>query len=94
LILINLRLQFRGHCRDPPLSRMGDTKFFEICIKHKLFTCNQRDVQKPPVGFQFFPWNALNKDMFPKQGGPNRRKIISLAEQLGALTREITSSLL
>jgi hypothetical protein len=71
-----------------------DTKFFNICIKHQLFTGNQRDVQKAPVTFQFLPWNSFNKDMSLKQGRPNRRKIIALADQLSALTREIASSLL
>jgi hypothetical protein len=64
-----------------------DTKFFDICIEHQLFTGNQRDVQKAPITFQSFPWSALNKDMSLKQGGPNRRKIIAFADQLSALTR-------
>jgi len=71
-----------------------DTKFFDLRIKHELFARDQRNAQETSVTFQLFPRNALNKGMTFEQGGPNGCKIISLADQLGAMAREIAGSLL
>jgi len=74
--------------------RSLDTEFFDLRIKHQLFTCDQRNVQEAPAApIKSLPWNALNKAMSFEKSGPNSRKIISLAYQQGAVAREIAGSL-
>jgi hypothetical protein len=47
----------------PVASILSDTKFFDIRIKHELFTGDQRNVQETPVTFNSLSRNALNKGM-------------------------------
>jgi hypothetical protein len=71
-----------------------DAKFLDVGIEHELFAGDQRNAQQASVALKHFPRNAFDKGMVLKQGGPNGRKIISLAYQLRAMAREIARSLL
>jgi len=83
-----------GFTRLRLASILLDAKFFDIRIKHKLFTRDQRNVQETTVTFKSLPRNTLNEGMTFEQSGPNYRKTISPAYQLGAPAREIASFLL
>jgi hypothetical protein len=84
----------RSHRCFATCYRSLDTEFFDLRIKHQLFTCDQGNVQEAPAApIKSLPRNALNKAMSFEKSGPNSREIISLAYQQGAVAGEIAGSL-
>jgi hypothetical protein len=70
-----------------------DPKFPDIRVINELFARNQRNVEETASAFEPLPRSAFNKGVTFEERRPNRGKIISLAHQLGALTREIARPL-
>jgi hypothetical protein len=69
--------------------QLFDSKLLGISIKHDLFPRGQKDIHETSSMLKSLPRNTLNKEIPLQYGGPYNRKIISLAYQFGAMSREI-----
>ena len=68
-------------------------KFLGVGIEHQAFTGNEWNFQKAFGAIVCLMGDAIDKRMTLKDRAPYGRKIVSVAQQLGALLRKIVRAL-